>query len=318
MSLQFNATNASVTTDYDGQWLTPTVSVLATITVLSNILVCAVVLSQRRMRTPMNCLLVNLAISDIIVALFAVFQIVLRDELRYSKGLRADLLCKLITGGNFTWMGSAASTFTLTVIAIERFRVVSQASNALLTSLCLKIILVSCWVYAITVNLPLFLVVRYKELTRSIHCAEIWSHKSYGQIYTIFCFCIFGVIPLAAMGVFYTLTIRMLWKNRVRATAASDLRIIDQRKKVTRMMIIVSIIYASCRLPNLFMYMLIGYKDRDMYSSLPYLITVLLVCINSTVNPFVYSLHSSRFREGVNRLLFCRRLQGSYGVQQQT
>lgn len=171
--------------------------------------------------------------------------------------------------------------------------------------------------YAIIVNLPLFLVVRYAELTRSIHCTEIWSRRSNGQIYTIFCFCIFGVIPLAVMVVFYTLTIRRLWNNRLRATAASDLRIIEERKKVTRMVLIVSVIYAACRLPNLAMYISIGYKNQDMYSSLPYVITIVLVCINSTVNPFVYSLHSRRFRDGVNRLLFCRRREG-FHVQQQS
>lgn len=112
MLRQDNISDISVT-EYDGQWLTPTISVLATINVLSNVLVCAVVLSQRRMRTPMNCLLVNLAFSDILVALFAALQIVLRDMVHYSNGLTADILCKFFTGGNLTWLGKQTGLYSL-------------------------------------------------------------------------------------------------------------------------------------------------------------------------------------------------------------
>ena len=111
------------------------------------------------------------------------------------------------------------------------------------------------------------------------------------------------------MAVFYSLTIRALWKNRLRATENSDRLIVQQRRKATKMVLVVSVLYAACRMPNLIMYMLLGYKEQRLYTSLPYVASVLLVCLNSTMNPFVYTLHSSKFREGVKRLVHC----GRYG-----
>lgn len=39
----------------------------------------------------------------------------------HPDGKTGALFCKLLTGGNFTWIGGAASVFTLVAIAFERY-----------------------------------------------------------------------------------------------------------------------------------------------------------------------------------------------------
>ena len=70
-------------------------------------------------RTPFNWLLVNLAIADIT---FAVFQVPNRIlTFTHPDGTIGSALCKVLTAGNVAWVGAAAGTITLVVIAFERY-----------------------------------------------------------------------------------------------------------------------------------------------------------------------------------------------------
>ena len=69
----------------------------------------------------MNYLLINLAVADILVALFVAPRFLLSHSFTHPAGATGTLLCKLLTGGNLTWIGGAASVFTLVAIAFERY-----------------------------------------------------------------------------------------------------------------------------------------------------------------------------------------------------
>ena len=72
-------------------------------------------------RTPTNYLLVNLALADIMVALFITPQFILIHSFKHPGGFIGTMLCKLLTGGTFMWLGATASAFTMVVIAFERY-----------------------------------------------------------------------------------------------------------------------------------------------------------------------------------------------------
>ena len=66
-------------------------SVMVAINLLGNSLVCFVVLKNKTMRTTMNFLLVNLAVSDMIVGVFSTFRLVHVVQIRtYRKIYRGD------------------------------------------------------------------------------------------------------------------------------------------------------------------------------------------------------------------------------------
>ena len=69
----------------------------------------------------MNFLLLNLAVADMMVALFITPRFIFIHFFKHPDGLAGKLFCKLLTGGNFAWYGGIVSVFTLVVIAFERY-----------------------------------------------------------------------------------------------------------------------------------------------------------------------------------------------------
>ena len=70
----------------------------------------------------MNFLLLNLAVADMMVALFLAPRFILDPyQFKTSDGMTDTLVCKLLTSSNFAWLGAAASVFTLVAIAFERY-----------------------------------------------------------------------------------------------------------------------------------------------------------------------------------------------------
>ena len=88
-------------------------------------------------RTPINYLLVNLAVADIMFAVFIIPGIVSSFffTLPDVDWLTGTVLCKLPIGGNIAWVGAASSVATLTVIAIERYYAAVYPLNNTRTSL---------------------------------------------------------------------------------------------------------------------------------------------------------------------------------------
>ena len=63
-------------------------------------------------------MLMNLAVADMMVALFIGQRFVVVHFFEHPQGLAGTVLCK---SHNFSWVGGAASVFTLVVIACERY-----------------------------------------------------------------------------------------------------------------------------------------------------------------------------------------------------
>ena len=72
-------------------------------------------------RSPINYLLVNLAISDITFAAFVAPNHILKRAFTHPDGAIGSGLCMILTGGNLAWVGAASSSVTLVAIAVERY-----------------------------------------------------------------------------------------------------------------------------------------------------------------------------------------------------
>ena len=82
----------------------------------------------------MNYLILNLAVADILVALFVVPRFVLFNAYILPDGMTGTVICKLLTGGNLSWIGAVASAFTLAVVALERYYAIMNPQGTQLTA----------------------------------------------------------------------------------------------------------------------------------------------------------------------------------------
>lgn len=216
-------------------------------------------------------------------------------------------MCKFLTGGNFIWIGGAASAFSLVVVAVERyFAIVRPLSDrSRLTNRRLTSVISASWIFALVLNTPLFFMLFFDN--RTSHCVERWPNKQLGEAYTVVCFFAYGAIPVAAMAFLYLRVLYKLWKTGIQATVVSEQARVRARLKVTKMVSVVSIMYAVYWLPNLVVYMLSQFEPGNYgYSSYSYIISVVLVGLNSAMNPFIYALHSANFRQHIRGALCCR------------
>ncbi|KAL9957202.1 hypothetical protein ACROYT_G038811 [Oculina patagonica] len=101
--------------------ITTVLSILAIIDVVGNSLVCVIIKRNRELRIPINYLLVNLAVVDILYATFIAVKIFFKLTFTHQDGVIGKVLCKFITDGNVAWIGGASSIVTLVAIAIERY-----------------------------------------------------------------------------------------------------------------------------------------------------------------------------------------------------
>ena len=286
--------------------LTVAFSVVVVINLLGNGTVCLVVLRYRGMRAPINYLLVNLAVTDMMVALAITPQYIIKWTFQHPNGTAGDYLCKFITGGTFIWIGGSASVFSLIAVAAERYIVVifPLGDRPRLTTRRLAAVITASWIYALLFNMPLFFVNRYTD--GNFHCIGHWPNQQLAKGYTVACFFLSGVIPVGAMAFLYSRMLHKLWKSGINATRMSEQARIRARLKVTKMVVVVSVMYVVCWLPNLVMYMLSQFKPQLYeYGSNLYITSVVLVSLNSTMNPFIYALHSSNFRQHIRGVFCC-------------
>ena len=81
-------------------------------------------------RTPVNFLLMNLAIADMTVAMFFAPRYLFIHSITHPDGAAGLLLCKLLTSGNLAWVGAASSVVILVSIAFERYYAVLHPHEA--------------------------------------------------------------------------------------------------------------------------------------------------------------------------------------------
>jgi len=284
-----------------------TFSLLSLTDFVGNVLVCLIILQQKRFRfrrSTLDYLFLNLAFADITVAVFAIPQYVLNHIFVHPLGSVGDFLCRFVTGGNLMWTGGAASVFTLVAIAFERrhasrpYHVGQKFSKPKL-----RAIVLSSWIFACLLNLPLFFIMSFDG--RRNFCVENWPHPLLPKVYGIIWFSVVGAIPVALMAVLYSKLVYHLW---VKSSLTSRLnhRATFIPRKATKMAITLTVLYTICWLPNLILYILVFNISFAFYGSSLYRWTVVLTCLNSTVNPFVYTLQSRRFRASIKRALFCK------------
>ncbi|XP_078346944.1 pyroglutamylated RF-amide peptide receptor-like [Oculina patagonica] len=289
-----------------GVTITTVFFILVILNIVGNSFVCAIIKRNRDMRTPISYLLLNLAVADILYAMFEVPYVFFKLYFNHPDGVTGTVLCKLLTGGNIASVGITSSFVILAAIAIERYYAVMYpyGNKWKLTEDKLKVIIPGIWICSLILNIPQFLTKIFNKKTNS--CEFMWPEDWMAKVYQTLKWNLVIALTLILMIVLYSRVVYTLWfkSDEANQLTHEQMGVLKLRKRVTLMIVAVSIIFGICWGVDQVVYTLKLTANFNV-GPIPTAIANTMVLFNSAVNPFVYALLNKQFREKMKRMLCC-------------
>ncbi|XP_066292065.1 urotensin-2 receptor-like [Branchiostoma lanceolatum] len=218
-----------------------------------------------------------------------------------------DVGCRVISAVDVLTLN--ASTFTLTVMCLERYlAVVDPIKSLKCRSVSLSRVLSGViWVLAMGLSLPMALSTELQEcgedgVVQESGCFAVWSDQD-TKIYFTTLFIVAFVIPGVVLCAFYLRMLCKYWLPAGRPIGEVTSRATESRKKVAKMVSLILVVFWLCYLPFWILQMLMFHGHEVIgssisYEALYYLRFVLqnLSYINACANPFLYTLLSDKYK----------------------
>ena len=293
--------------------------IIFTLSCIGNSLVAIVILGASGMRTNPNLLILNLAFCDLVTpALSIPFDLAL-EELHHVWPF-GKVMCKVLWP--FQTAFSTSSSLTLVAISLDRFRALVKPLGERVSATQVLMSVLAIHVFSMSLCIPYFIALEYNDSENS--CGESWSARGFRQAYTIVLFLFQFALPLITMSIAYLLIYRSLRLNtlmlfstdsneeRLRTVSktsnlskdSGELKRREQNIRLTKMFVIVVVVFASSMSPNQFFWLWVDFGNGADNKLLHYISVVcrLFTYANSVLNPFIYALKSREFRSGFARI----------------
>ena len=294
--------------------------------VIGNAMVILVILRNRKMRTRINILLMNVAVADLLCLLvcvpFTMYQYVA------DNWIVGEVLCKVYN--YISYVSIYVTMYTLVAVAVARFLLIAfaQRLQALASPGVIQIILATIWLLLLGANVPIIFSFQVKRIVTAPgmppyqYCGMV--SDVIGQKINV-TFFVFGyLIPLAMICIFSLMLLRYLRLTSERSSLRQLQQQSSQRsdgnrhprgqtagghhsRHVSSILTAVVVVLAICWLP-LHIHLLLAYFKKSPQSRYYWVYRVLAQCLayaNSCMNPIIYSFVSRDFRHNFRRLLPC-------------
>ena len=276
-------------------------SVIYTLGILGNGLVCYVIKKYQSMRNVTNFLLLNLAMSDFLSSFTGCLVLLFQYKvISHPTGRLGDIFCKFLTSGTISYVSIQISELTLCVIAIDRYFAICHPlkSKYRLKKEYLKVLLPSLWLFGIATYS------QYIAVTRGNHglpCYDGYPSEAAGITIAVVDFTMYCAIPLLVFLFSYLSIGVAIWKPKiidVAMTANNGRR--RRQVKTTRILISVTILFCICVVPS-YVHLLYQVITSNKFT-LKYNFYLFLLHMHSSVNPFIYILRSEQFQRAFRNI----------------
>ncbi|XP_071803687.1 G-protein coupled receptor 54-like [Asterias amurensis] len=286
------------------------IGIITLVGLVGNSIVVYVIVCQGHLKTVTNYYIVNLAITDIF---FLVFCAPFTASIYATPSwLFGRFMCKFVF---YMMQATAQATCaTLTAMSIDRYYAITDPLKALKTRTPRVAIVVSVgiWTFSAVLAIPVAIffdinVVQFQNQTYDI-CEEMWPLKIVNQGYGVYCFVMLYLIPLTIITVCYSIVLNRLWKAvspTEETHAPVHLRMLIQKRRITRMILAVIVAFAACwigtHIMSLWRRLDVNFPRTSTAALVFQTIAHLLMYFNSCVNPFVYAFMGGNFRKQMAR-----------------
>ena len=273
-----------------------------------------IVWKKPEVRSVTSFIFVNMAIADLLLTLVVMpwsIAFIYTDGLWMIPGVFGKVMCK---GVVYTiYVNLSASILCLTFIAIDRYYAIVHPLRRHLWFRKPKLTVPFIWIWSL-VSMSIFLV---------IQTAEDYNNSSYCMLSVYFLgdpdmtlrgiylllFVVNYVIPLAVISCLYTITAWNLWFHvapGVNTLRGNRAQLETSKRRVIRMLIIVTCAFALCWLPPQVVHMMMVIHASKAHLHIQPIVS--FVCFwfghaNSAVNPWLYIFLSTKINMAFIRIV---------------
>ncbi len=267
------------------------------------------IIRHRHLRTPINCLLMNLGACDIIAGVSIYPYVFLKDisQLSSTAGV-LNVICSLTEGLSLFFVASGVSLSTLCAVSFYRYALIRFPLRAMWTrsKRAVKILVALMWLVSITVILPSAVTYRYSP--RLDVCVRDWLGMN-NAIYRSLTLFITMILPTILLILCY-LALRIARRKITRISDANTNRI-KMMKRGEQLVTMLLANFVICWTP-FFIYWAIATFTPSFpltYSGQTRMlkwvrITVLFAAVNSSIDPILFAASNREMRKKAKKLLF--------------
>nr|XP_033815859.1 galanin receptor type 2 [Geotrypetes seraphini] len=269
---------------------------------VGNSLVLAVLLRNGKVNNTTNLFILNLGVADLCFILFCVpFQATIYVLDSWVFG---PFVCKAV---HFViYLTMYASSFTLATVSLDRYLAIRYPlrSRELRTPRNALAAIGLVWGLSIIFSGPYLSYYQELQLANVTVCLPGWQ-DSQRKAMDLCTFVFSYIIPVLILSLTYARTIHYLWKAVDPIEDMSESK--KAKRKVTRMIIIVAILFCLCWLPHhlVILYFWFGRFSLNHKTYALRILSHVISYANSCVNPIVYALVSKHFRKGFKKIFNC-------------
>ena len=279
-------------------------SVLVLASLIGNILVVTLVCKYGRARKTINLAVVNMAVANLVITTVYMPRLITMFLIGTVWLVEGDLgyaLCKLVPFLHH--VAIIASVLTLLTSGLDTFcAVIFPLKNPFTTKVARLAILLT-WGLAIAARLPYLLSLRTKTSKGKQTCGsdlrKLFNNENARDIYYIFLFVMFYVLPWLGIFIFYLMiAIKLKTGKTPRQESATAARLKQLRVKATRnvikMMMIITLVFLVCWIA----YFLAQVAFKTVPCSFRFWRLFLAHC-NCAINPVLFVVYNTTVRRGI-------------------
>ena len=285
--------------------ITFTCCLIFLVSLAGNTLIGMIVYKTKTMRKPINFLIVNMAMSDLLYPIFLIPWDIQRLYINswLIGGPLGQASCKLVVF--FINVSNVVSVQSLVLIAVDRFGVVvfPLRSPLIRSKLCFFFILAT-WFITMAVLSPYLFAFKLVEYPGGLVCELRWkevfgessSYSNYfGPILMIFCF-----IPLLLIAILYITIYVKLKSQKIPGEQSSNAEKQRQQRErnVLKMTIAIVLGFAVCFVPHFIFWFLVFFVPDKSSCGFRFF-ALFMTRIYCAMNPCICFIFSKNYRTGL-------------------
>ncbi|XP_028405022.1 rhodopsin, GQ-coupled-like [Dendronephthya gigantea] len=274
---------------------------LALLGIPANLVVVMVVRKTKLKRSTLLYLILNLALTDIV------------NLIATESFLISEIILRPVWGAHLAFVRSIlipndVAILTLTTIAVERFnalvRPMRPVANMSKKKMYLFVFVI--WAVGILFNLPPIIITLVHRVSHCHHADINRGWYAFELTYSIISLVTFHVIPLVIYSYCYSKIIKGVFVDRTVLGGESfpNGEALAEKKTLVRTTISVTIVFIiSCTSATVGLTVNSFGKGEDVLPKQYHSLVLLLKCLSSTVNPYLYYIQSKKYRAEVRQLI---------------